>query len=179
MWKRIVPLLVVLSVALNLAFVGTWAAHVIREHAHHGAWFVDKHSEAIWCPLHRQLGVSPEQWKQLEPRLVQFRKSSQAVCQEVTRKRAEMIDLVAASQPDREAITAKQEEIIAGQRRMQSLVIDHLLAERQLLTPAQQTALFDLLRQRSQCPARGPMMMGLAVPGEASSQPCPGTCTNE
>ena len=175
MWKKTAPLLVILSVAINIAFVGVWAARALasggRQPATPPAKSGDR-QDPVWCPLHRQLGVSPEQWKQLEPRLVQFRKSSQAVCQDVTRKRAEMIELVAASQPDREAIAAKQQEILAGQQRMQSLVIEHLLAERQVLTPAQQTALFDLLRQRSQCSARGPMMMGLGSGPDGT--PCTG-----
>jgi Spy/CpxP family protein refolding chaperone len=170
MWKRIAPLLIVLSVALNLAFVGTWVAHVIREHAHHGAWFVDKHNEIIWCPLHRKLGTDQQQWQQLEPTLAEFRDSSQAVCAEVNQKRKEMIDLIAAPQPDRQAIAAKQDEILAGQRRMQELVINHLLAEKEVLTPGQQKDLFDLLRGRSGCAGHGPMMSpqgGACVEGTA------------
>jgi len=160
MWKKIVPLLIILSVALNLAFVGVWAAHSIR-----GRWFGrgpcrtgTGHSE-INCPLHRRLGATPEQWKRIEPRVAEFRKSSQEICAEGMRKRGEMIDLVAAPEPDREAIAAKQEDILDGQRRMQQLVIEHLLAEKEVLTPAQQKELFDLLRRRS---CGGPeRMMGL------------------
>ena len=151
MWKKIAPLLVILSVALNVAFIGVWGAHVIREHGHHGTWFTDKHSDGIGCPLHRKLGASEQQWKQIEPKLVEFRKSSQSVCEEVNRKRQEMIDLVASANPDPQAIAAKQEEILAGQRKMQELVIAQLLAEKQVLTPQQQKELFDLLRQRSGC----------------------------
>jgi Spy/CpxP family protein refolding chaperone len=169
MWKRIAPLLIVLSVALNLAFVGTWVAHIIREHAHHGAWFVDKHNETIWCPLHRKLGTDQQQWKQIEPTLAEFRKSSQAICEEVNRKRQEMIDLIAVSQPDRQAIAAKQEEILAGQRKMQELVIGQLLAEKQVLNAQQQKELFDLLRQRNGCPGHGPMM---GLPGSEDAT-CP------
>jgi Spy/CpxP family protein refolding chaperone len=87
-----------------------------------------------------------------------------------------MIDLIAAAQPDRQAIAAKQEEILAGQRKMQELVIGQLLAEKQVLTPQQQKELFDLLRQGSERSGLGPMMMGMAAPGQASSQPCAGTC---
>jgi len=179
MWKKTAPLLVILSVAFNLAFIGVWGAHVIREHAHHGTWFTDRHSDGIWCPLHRQLGASDQQWKQIEPKVSEFRKSSQTVCQEVARKRGEMIDLIAASQPDRQAIAAKQEEILAGQRRMQELVIDQLLAEKQVLTPQQQQELFDMLRTRGGCAGHGPMMMGLGDSGDASSRPFTSTCPDE
>jgi len=179
MWKKIAPLLVILSVALNLAFIGVWGAHVIREHGHHGTWFTDRHSDGIWCPLHRKLGADQEQWKQIEPILSEFRKSSQAVCQDVGRKRGELIDLIAATQPDRQAIAAKQEEILAGQRKMQALVIELLLAEKQVLSPQQQKELFDLLRQRSGCAGHGAMMMGLGEAGAASGPSCSGTCPDE
>jgi Spy/CpxP family protein refolding chaperone len=158
MWKRIAPLLVILSVAINVAFISFWGAHVIREHGHHGTWFTDRHDEAIWCPLHRKLGTSKQQWTQIEPRLVEFRKASEEIYQDVTRKRAEMIDLLSTPSPDRKAIQAKQEEILAGHRRMQQLVIERLLAEKEVLTVEQQKELFDLLRQRSGSAGQMPML---------------------
>jgi len=175
MWKKIAPLLIVLSVALNLAFVGVWATHVIREHGHHGASSVDKHDEAISCPLHRKLGATEQQWKQIEPMLAEFRRASQAVCQDVTRKRQEMIDLLAASQPDRQAIAAKQEEILAGQRQMQRLVVEHLLAEKEVLTTEQRKQLFDMMGGRSDC--AGHESMSDLMPkdiGRPTTGLCPG-----
>jgi Spy/CpxP family protein refolding chaperone len=126
--------------------------------------------------LHRRLGTDQEQWQRIEPVVMAFRKESQAVCQEVTRARLELLNLLAAPQPDRQAIAAKQEEILAGQRRMQQLVIEHLLAEKEVLTPGQQKDLFDLLRGRSGCAGHGPMMSlqgGACVEG-AAPMTCPG-----
>jgi Spy/CpxP family protein refolding chaperone len=160
MWKKIAPLLIVLSVALNVAVVGVWAVYAIRGH-----WATQDRcghgdgSGGAWCPLHRRLNVTDEQWQRLEPRIAQFRRDSQALCQEITRKRGELIDLVASPQADRQAIAARQEEILAGQRRMQQLVIEHLLAEKEVLTAEQQKDLFNLLRRRSGC--AGHPMMGL------------------
>ena len=178
MWKKTAPLLVILSVALNLAFIGVWGAHVIREHGHHGTWFTDRHSDGIWCPLHRKLGADQAQWKQIEPKLVEFRKAAQPILQDDAQKRGELIDLLAAAQPDRQAIAAKQEEILAGQRKMQELVITQLLTEKQVLTTQQQKQLFDLLRRGSQHAGLGPMMMGMEDPGGASSRPCE-SCLDE
>jgi len=76
------------------------------------------------------------------------------VCDEVNRLRGEMIDLVAAPDPDTDAIRAKQEEILAGHRRMQDLSIEQLLAEKCLLTVRQQKAYFDLLRHRGEVSQR-------------------------
>jgi Spy/CpxP family protein refolding chaperone len=172
MWKKIAPLLIVLSIAVNLAFIGVWAAHAVR-----GRWFGHGpcrpgagHSE-VNCPLHRRLGASQEQWKRIEPRLAEFRKASERICQDVTRKRVEMIDLIAAPKADREAIRAKQEEILAGQRQVQQLVIEHLLAEKEVLTVEQQKELFDLLRRRSGCAGQMPMMglqPDISEPGETT-----------
>ena len=175
MWKKIAPLLIVLSVALNVAFVGVWAVHAAG--AHWGGHAPCDHGDAtasIWCPLHTQLGISQEQWKQIEPRLVEFQKASQAICQDVSGKRLELIDLMTAAEPDQAAISAKQEEIFAGQQSMQKLVVAHLLGERQLLTPQQQKQLFDLLRQRSRCAGYGPMMMSLGggAGSGSATHPC-------
>lgn len=162
MWKKIAPLLIVLSVALNIAFISVWAVHAARSH-----WPTDAPSrEDAWCPLHRRLNVTDEQRRQLEPRIAEFRSRSQTICVELNRLRTELIDLIASDNPDRQAIAAKQEEIRAGQQRMQQLVVEHLLAEKQVLTAEQQKELFDLIRQRSACHGPGRMM---GLPGAGSS----------
>jgi Spy/CpxP family protein refolding chaperone len=164
MWKKIAPLLIVLSVALNIAFIGVWAVHATWAH-----WCADGtyHGE-VWCPLHRRLKVTDEQWRQIEPRIAEFRRRSQAICAEMNRLRTELIDLIAADEPDRQAIAARQEQIRAGQQQMQELVVEHLLAEKEALTPQQQEELFNLLRRRSGC--AGHPMMGLS---EAESGTAP------
>ncbi len=178
MRKKIMPLLVFLSVALNLAFVAVWAARALPTHlpGRHGP----RHEEGIWCPLHRRLGATEAQWREIEPRLAEFQKSAQAVSAEINCARAEMIDLIAAPEPDRDAIRAKQEEIVARQRQMQQLVIDHLLSEKNFLTHEQQEQLFRMMRQQSGCAGHGPMTgRGAAQAareagdGEAARHPLP------
>lgn len=157
MWKKIAPLLIVLSVALNVAFVGVWVVHAARAH-----WLAEGFRNGeVWCPLHRRLNVTDEQWQQIEPRLTEFRHQSQAICADMNRLRTELIDLIAGDEPDPGAIAAKQEQIRAGQQRMQELVVEHLLAEKAVLTPEQQKELFDLVRKRTACHGPG-RMMGLS-----------------
>ena len=168
-------LLIVLSVALNIGFAGVWAAQTVA--GHWPAWEGCGHrdcSGAVWCPLHRKLDVTDEQWQRLEPRLAQFRQASQALCQETQRKRAELIDLVASTGTDRTGIAAKQEEIIAGQRRMQELVIAQLLAEKEVLTVEQQKELFDMIRRHSGCMGPALMRGDLGEPSQPFSQGGPG-----
>jgi Spy/CpxP family protein refolding chaperone len=172
MVRKYAFLLIVLSVALNIGFAGVWATQTVA-----GYWPAGEAcghcSGAVWCPLHRKLAVTDEQWQRLEPRLAQFRQTSQAVCQETQRKRAELIDLVAAG-TDRALIAAKQEEILTGQRRMQGLVIEQLLAEKEVLTVEQQKELFDMIRRQSGCMGPALMRGGLGEPSQPFSQGGPG-----
>ena len=182
MSRKIALLLIVLSVALNIGFAGIWAAQTTsrywasRDGCGHGGC-----NGAVWCPLHRKLAVTDGQWRTMESRMMEFRRGSQALCQEINSRRAEMIDLIASAQADRAAIAAKQEEILAGQRRMQELVIQQLLAEKEVLTVEQQKELFDMIRQRC-----GGMGLGQALmqgdSGELSQIPSrvnPGTADKD
>ena len=174
MGKKICVLLIVLSVALNLAFIGAWAGKALASRPRQsGSVLHNEGRGEIWCPLHRELGVTESQWKQIEPGLLEFRKNAVAVCQEVGQKRQAMIDLIASAQPDREAIRARQDEILAGQRKMQELVIERLLVEKKELTSEQQKQLFQMLRQRGASECVAPMMIGA---GAAASQVPAGDC---
>lgn len=170
MWNKIRPLLIFLSVALNLAFVVSWAAIALPSHLR--ARGQSGHDEGVSCPLHQRLGATEAQWREIEPRVVKFQESARLACAEANRARGELIDLIAAPEPNREAIHAKQEEIVACQRRMQDLVVDHLLNEKGVLTQEQQGQLFRLLRQQSGCAGHGPIMgridSGSVCPGAAA-----------
>ena len=75
MWKRTAPLLVILSIALNLAFIGVWAAHAAASRLSRGdvSYGPDAGGNgAMWCPLHRKLGATDQQWRQIEPKLTEF-----------------------------------------------------------------------------------------------------------
>ncbi len=156
MWKKAKPLLILLSVGINVAFVAAWVAHALPSRT--GGPRGDRGGAGVWCPLHRQLGTSERQWQEIEPRLKQFQERSQELCGQINQLRSEMIDLVATAEPDRAAIEAKQKEILAGQGKMQAMVIEHLLAERQSLTPEQQKQLFEMIRRRAGCAGHGPLM---------------------
>lgn len=153
MWRRSTFYLVSASLGLNLAFVGVWVAH---------AWPArpadqPQPESAIWCPLHRALQVSPRQWAEIEPRLREFQAAVGELCSQTDVLRSEVIDLIAAEVPDLDAIQAKQEEILTTKRQIQRLVVEHLLAEREVLTPEQQRQLFTMLRERTGCVSDPPM----------------------
>ncbi len=89
--------------------------------------------------------------------------------------RVEMIGLIAVQNPDLGAIETKQEEIRLGQQQMQRLVIEHLLAEKEVLNADQEKRLFEMMRKQSPCSRPGRMMrFGNTDTGERpSSQPEP------
>jgi hypothetical protein len=54
--------------------------------------------------------------------------------------------------------------MLAVQRRVQNQVVNHLLAERQVLTPEQQTRLFEMMRNNRGCANRG-LLLGQSNTG--------------
>jgi len=178
MWQRTRPYLIALWAALNLSFVAMWIAHAAPSRFAAGPNATTTEREAVWCPLHRELGVTQEQWRLIEPRLKQFQASVGGLCEQIDRRRAEVIELLAAEAPDLDAVRAKQEEILATKRTMQGKVVAHLLAEKEVLTAQQQQRLFQKLRDRTGCAGSGPPMsgrnlrggMGQVLRGDANSQ---------
>jgi Spy/CpxP family protein refolding chaperone len=144
LWK-LKPLFVLLSFALNGAVVATWVTQKYQSGP------CPQAEQAGPCPLRQKIGASDEQWCRLEPRLTEFREACHCCCRDINRQRRELVELLAQPQADRAAIRAKQEEILKGQRQMEELVVDHLLADKEVLSPEQQRVLFDLLRTRCGC----------------------------
>ncbi len=157
MWKRLIPYLIVASVALNVAFVAMWVAHAAPMQGKHLETNVDDAQETIWCPLHRELKVTEEQWAKIEPRLREFQASVGELCQKTDAVRSQVIEMIAADEPDVDAIFARQAEVLATKQQIQRLVVNHLLAEKEVLTPEQQQRLFTMLRERTGCMADPPM----------------------
>jgi Spy/CpxP family protein refolding chaperone len=166
MWKKFWPLLLILSVSLNIAFVGAWVVEAARESTARP----ETRNRACngTCPLHQSLNVTDEQWTQLEPRLTQFRSESEALCRDIQRLRGELIDLIASPEPDSMAIALKQDQILAGQRKMQEYVINHLLAEKHMLTQEQQEQLFNMIREKTGCTSRNSVVCPVSIPGAQS-----------
>lgn len=134
MWRKTAPFVFVLSVPLNLAVAGSWIVGTLGRKATRGCG-AHQGIAKIWCPLHRRLGTGGEQWRRIEPGIRTFNGSMRVKCERMRALRAEILDLFAAEHTDREAIAAKQVEIVKGQGEMQKQVIEHLLAQKQVLTP--------------------------------------------
>jgi Spy/CpxP family protein refolding chaperone len=163
MSTRIRTLLVILSVSLNVAFVVAWGMKTVVTTAHaarHERQKCNMDSCRVWCPLHRALGTTETQWHTLEPMQRKFQTASQQLADSADVLRSQLADLLAPAVVNPAAVDAKQSEILAVQQKMQTLVVMHLLEEKQLLTPEQQTRLFAMMRDHGGCAGHGTMMGG-------------------
>jgi Spy/CpxP family protein refolding chaperone len=155
MKKIIGVMLIILSVGLNVAFIVTWIGHRLP------TWGGGcRGGNRNGCAMHVRLGATQPQWREIEARLSAFRESSRPLCVAIQSNRLELLDLIAAPQPDGEAIRAKQTQILEGQRQMQEETIGHLTELAATLTPEQRKRLFELMRERTQYGGPAPMMMG-------------------
>jgi Spy/CpxP family protein refolding chaperone len=166
-------LLILLSVVLNVAFVSGWSWRTLRASAAPVDGRPPLGSVTGATPLHQQLHLTPQQRQQIEPRLDQFRSETAATFSEVNRRRDELLELLAAPQPDRELIRAKQQEILAGQHQCQESLIAHILAEKQLLSADQQRKYFDLLRQQASTRLPERILGPSRAPRTSGTQPSP------
>lgn len=168
--RRLKLVLVIFSICLNLAFLGTWATRRLagclkREPA---AARTGPASD-VWCPLFQELNLNQDQRRRMEPCMRDFRTKSGELSRQIDQSRFGLIEAIAADQPDPARIEARQEEILAAQRKIQGLTISCLLEHKSVLTPAQRKAFFSLIR-RSCC--GGETMLGGGCEPAAS---CPET----
>ncbi|MGA1875073.1 MAG: Spy/CpxP family protein refolding chaperone [bacterium] len=100
----------------------------------------------IWCPLHRTIGISEGQWRQIEPLLTAFQARAKEQRQKVMSLRMQMIDLMKSPEVSQEAIRDKKNEILTAQDAMKTMVIEYLLAEKGILSKEQQMKFFEMIQ---------------------------------
>jgi Spy/CpxP family protein refolding chaperone len=170
MWGKAKNLLLLLSLALNIPFIVMWAASMVESadaapaevalptpaprtmapgsatpRTHIPRSYNQSMTEGSRS-VYRDVGVTEEQWHEIEPRLAEFRAAMFRLGREMKRQRDELVDLFAAPELDYEAAQAKQEEILGAQSRMSELVYENMLADHEILTPQQQGVFFKKLR---------------------------------
>ena len=137
-------LILIFSVALNIAFVGTTIYHKWSSPPTRSTLLGNRPF------LYQELNLTKEQLEKFEPLRNRFHTRLNEISSEIRGKRFQLIDLLAASDPDREAIRRQQEKIFALQKSMQRTIINHLLDESTILTVEQRAQLFRLIRDRSE-----------------------------
>ena len=175
MWDKIKVFLIMLSIGFNVAFLVIWITHFVPERAKDsGRSTVGISQTAVPCPLYKKLDLNEKQGRKADSLLIEFRTSSNTIWKETGNLRGELIDLLAMSQPDTDAIGKKQDKMITSQKKMQALTISHILEMKQLLTPDQQKIFFKLMRGQGKCHFPDLMMKPASsnseMPGSNQSQ---------
>ena len=89
--------------------------------------------------------LSEEQRRQVQEIRRVFLPKVAKIRQQLYLKRAELADLLFTESPDRQKIFAVADEILHHQSELEHEVIDHILEERQLLTPAQERRFYTII----------------------------------
>lgn len=142
MKKNLKALGIIFSVALNIAFVGSYVYHKS------GLTFITGQNTHHRCLLYEKLNLSREQLDRFGPVRDNFHTFLGQQGRKIKAERLELINLLAGKNPDRMAIAAKQKAIQFLQQQMQAKVIAHLLKESKIFTPEQRKKFFGLIRDR-------------------------------
>ena len=145
MWNNLRKPLFALSLGLNLAFIAMWLVHSLSAPGDAGGLSRTEIDGSVPSVLHREIGVTEEQWRKIKPLVLDFREKAGKQRHEISALRGQLMDLLTMPEVDEAAIRKTQEEILAGQRRMQNLVIGHLLKEKEFLSPEQGKRLMQFL----------------------------------
>jgi Spy/CpxP family protein refolding chaperone len=155
MWNKFKKPLLAFSVGLNVAFIAIWLVSAVPGSVTEQAAQREIAGSATTLSLHSELGLTPDQRELIEPQIQRFREQAEDQCETIRTLRAQLMELLAAATVDETAIRAKQDEILAGQRRMQDLVVELLLKEKEILSPKQQGMLLKAIHRQCNCGETG------------------------
>jgi Spy/CpxP family protein refolding chaperone len=145
--------LLVASVAFNVGFGTTFGVRTYRHYCDVGAGVGGAECPARQDPL-TQLDLTPTQQQGMTATRDRMLKQVDELRQQLTAEREKLVDLLTAAKSDQDAIAAQLDKITAVQRQIQERVVTHLLDDKTLLTPDQQTKFNEIIRRRV-CPLGG------------------------
>jgi Spy/CpxP family protein refolding chaperone len=168
--NKALALILIFSLAFNIAFVGIWAHKRMRPA---GPRFgapraVPKPAPAVEGPLWRQLGLNPEQERSIVDDWRQAGRQIEATEAEVRQERARVINLLQANVLDEQAVRATREKMEEGQQKVRELVFNRMLHLRQVLTPDQRRRWLELMLRTSEARggAKGPPPRNVRPPAQ-------------
>lgn len=144
MKKKLITWGIILLTLVNISALGTIAYHRFshRGERHHE----NQHGRRDF--LHRELALSDTQAEQMKVLKESFHSDANPIRTVLRTKREQLLQLLTAAESDRAKIGSVQSEIDSLQAELQKLVIDHLLDEKRILTPEQQSRFFSIIRER-------------------------------
>lgn len=124
---------IIFSVALNVAFVGSYAYRMLTRRP---------------TFAYEEMRLDDDQRARMISSRDRFIGTIDRVGNSIIGLHADLIDAIAADPPDRKAIEARLDEIRARQQSMQQVVVEHLLEDKGILRPDQRQQFFTVLKQR-------------------------------
>jgi Spy/CpxP family protein refolding chaperone len=166
MYQKALSLLLIFSLAFNIAFVGIWAYN--RTHPPARAARPPAATAQVPVPASLEgLSLTPDQRRQVVAAWRAAVAQTARVSAEVARERQRLFELMAAPEPDKQAIQACEQRIEAGQTRLGQLALNQMRQISELLTPAQRQAWFQMMTMHAERAARRGRALEGQPPGSA------------
>ncbi|MHC4591825.1 MAG: Spy/CpxP family protein refolding chaperone [Planctomycetota bacterium] len=142
---KVLTLLLAFSLAFNIAFAGMWV-----------------YRQAVPRPPGRRPGgpwvdlrLSSDQERQIRARWNDVRRRARQYREEAAKHRDELLRLMAADEPDDQAVLAQYGHVSAAERQMREMAIAEMLNTQRALSPEQRQKWFRHVRARAQGLGRG------------------------
>jgi len=133
MKRQVTTIAIVFSVVLNIAFVTGYAFRRFSQQPE---------------PAYGDLDLTRQQRVRLEAAQQQLFERIQDTGRNMLELHSQLIDVVAREDRNSDALQAKLAEIREGQRTMLLTLVNHLLTEKEILTPHQRARYFASLREQ-------------------------------
>jgi len=135
----------IFSVALNIAFVGSYAHRTLTSRP---------------AFAYEEIHLDDDQRARMISSRDRFLRAIDRIGKDIVGRHAELVDAIAADPPDGTVIQRRLDEIRSLQQSMQQVVVEHLLEDRGILRPDQRQQFFGLLKERirSQSPPGPPWL---------------------
>lgn len=152
------------SLTLNVALVTTWLVSAGGPLTQ----FEESDNQRRQCDYQQQLELEDRQLRQLSMLRHQFRSEQHDRCQQMHHSRQQLLELMAGPAVTDEAVDRPRRQILEGQQQTLDLVIERMVAEREILDEDQRRQWFDYLSEQTKCP--DPMSPGGAEHGDAPGE---------
>ena len=134
--RHYVPTLgIIFSVALNLAFLGSYAYRMLAQRSGY---------------VYEEVQLTPDQRSRIIAGRDRFIVTIDQIGNNIIDLQVELIAAIAAEPADRNAIDARLDQIRAQQQLMQHAVVEHLTKDKEILKPDQRKQFFAVLKRRIQ-----------------------------
>jgi Spy/CpxP family protein refolding chaperone len=165
MINKALALIVIFSLAFNIAFVGIWAYTRVRPVPPRPAPVRPTPPPAPAEGLWQQLGLTPEQQRSVVEEWRQVGHQIEAKQAEVRLVRTQLINLLQADVLDEQAVKATRDKMDEDQQAVRELVFNRMLQLRQVLNPEQRRRWLELMLE-SAGGAKGPGPAAGQQPGQ-------------